>query len=177
VSKKLSRQGLVREMTEKDLARVLQWRNHIDVRRFMFSQEEITAEEHRNWFKEVSQDSRRHLLIFEINGVPSGSVNFSLHDNNLVADWGFYLAPDAAKGSGRQLGLVSLDYAIYTLGLHKLCGEILGFNERSIKYHFELGFKQEGVLREQYFDGENYCNIICFGLLAVEWNQNCRENL
>ncbi len=170
-------QGLVREMTEQDLDQVLRWRNHFDVRRFMFNQKEISFEEHRGWFERVSQDGRRHLLIFEFNGVPSGSVNFSQHDTASVTDWGFYLASDAAKGAGRQLGVVALDYAFNKLGLHKVCGEALAFNDRSIQFHLSLGFRREGVLREQHFDGQNYHNVVYFGLLANEWNQSCGEGL
>ena len=169
-------QGLVREMTEQDLDLVLQWRNHIDVRRYMFNQKKIALEEHRNWFERVSQDSSRHQLIFEVNNVPSGAINFSLHDSATNADWGFYLAPDAVKGSGHELGLVALDYAFSKLRLHKVCGEALAFNERSINFHLSLGFKKEGVLRENCFDGKVCHDVVCFGLLAFEWNQYCRES-
>lgn len=175
--KKNSKQGLIRKMTEKDLGQVFQWRNHFDVRRFMFSQEEITIDEHHRWFECASQDSSRCLLIFENNGVPAGSVNFTLHGTTSVATWGFYLDPNAAKGLSNKLGLVTLDYAFGNLGLHKVCGKALVFNERSIKYHLGLGFKKEGVLREQYSDGKAYHNIICFGLLESEWNQSCRKDL
>jgi UDP-4-amino-4,6-dideoxy-N-acetyl-beta-L-altrosamine N-acetyltransferase len=176
VSKNKPKQGLVRKMTEQDLDLVLQWRNHIDVRRFMFNQKKIALEEHRSWFERVSQDSSRHQLIFEINSVPSGMINFSLHETATVADWGFYLAPDVAKGSGRQLGLVALDFAFGRLGLHKVCGEALAFNKRSTNFHLSLGFKKEGVLRENCFDGKVYHDVVCFGLLAFEWNQYSRES-
>jgi UDP-4-amino-4,6-dideoxy-N-acetyl-beta-L-altrosamine N-acetyltransferase len=175
VSKIRPKQGLVRKMKEQDLNQVLQWRNHIDVRRFMFNQKKITFEEHCSWFERVSLDSRRHQLIFEINNVPSGSINFGLHDTASVADWGFYLAPDATRGAGRQLGLVALNYAFGKLGLHKVCGEALAFNDRSITFHLSLGFKKEGILRENCFDGKVYHDVVCFGLLAFEWNQKLRE--
>lgn len=163
--------SLVRKMNEQDIEQVFLWRNHIDVRRFMFSQKEITIDEHRNWFKKVSQEKHRHLLIFEVNGVPSGSVNFSQLDTDFVANWGFYLATNAPKGTGKKMGLASLDYAFDNLGLHKVCGRALDFNDRSIKFHLSLGFKQEGILRNQHFDGQNFHNIVCFGILVNEWKQ------
>jgi RimJ/RimL family protein N-acetyltransferase len=58
-----------------------------------------------------------------------------------------------------------------------VCGEALIFNYRSIKFNLSLGFKREGLLREQCFDGRIYQNVIRFGLLDFEWNQNCREDL
>jgi RimJ/RimL family protein N-acetyltransferase len=58
------------------------------------------------------------------------------------------------------------------MGMYKLSGETLGHNERSIRLHRFLGFKEEGVLREQHFDGTAYRDIICFGLLEREWRES-----
>jgi len=33
-----------------------------------------------------------------------------------------------------------------------------------------LGFQREGVLRQQHFDGQQYHDVVCFGLLANEWH-------
>jgi RimJ/RimL family protein N-acetyltransferase len=96
-------------------------------------------------------------------------VNFTQTGNGGIADWGFYMAPDAPKGSGRQLGLVSLSQAFTKLNLHKVCGEALAYNNRSILFHQALGFQQEGTLRDEHFDGERYHNVIRFGLLSHEW--------
>lgn len=152
-----------------DLQRVLAWRNHVDVRRYMYTQHEITLAEHKSWFERAANDACKSLLIFEINQQPLGFINFSKHSVGAIADWGFYLAPDAPKGSGRLLGHAALAYAFSQLKLHKICGEALAFNERSIRFHQSLGFIQEGNLRDQYFDGTSYHNVINFGLLADEW--------
>lgn len=168
----VSAQQRVRPMTNEDLERVLAWRNHEEVRRYMYTQHEISLAEHSRWFERASQDSSRHLLVFESDAVPLGFIN--LHQIALggVADWGFYVAPDAPKGTGRQLGQTALQHAFTHLGLHKLCGQALGFNERSIKFHRSLDFRQEGILREQHFDGQSYHDVVCFGLLASEWQPN-----
>lgn len=159
-------------MTNEDLTRVLAWRNHEEVRRYMYTQHEISLAEHSRWFERASQDSNRHLLVFESNAVPLGFINLHQIAFGGVADWGFYAAPDAPKGTGRQLGQAALQYAFIHLGLHKLCGQALGHNERSIRFHRSLGFQQEGILREQHFDGQSYHDVVCFGLLASEWQPN-----
>lgn len=158
----------LRPMTAEDLEQVLAWRNHWDIRRFMYTQHEIGMDEHRAWFTRASRDPGRHLLIFETTGLPRAFMAItSLSDT--IADWGFYIAPDAPPGTGRALGLAGLQYAFETLDLHKVCGQALGYNERSIRFHERLGFSREGVLRDQHFDGKNYHAIVCFGLLAGEW--------
>lgn len=162
----------IRRMVHADLERVLAWRNHPDVRRYMYTQHEITAAEHQRWFERTSPDPKKHLLIFEANHQSLGFVNFNEAGISGIADWGFYVAPDAPKGSGRQLGRAALNHAFTQLKLRKICGQALAYNERSIQFHQSLGFQQEGILRDQYFDGECHHHVICFGLLGHEWQPN-----
>ena len=168
----LSTQQSVRPMAVSDLERVLAWRNHPEVRRYMYTQHEITLEEHSRWFERATQDRSRHLLIFENDAVPLGFINIHQIATGGIADWGFYAAPDAPKGTGRQLGQAALRYAFTEAGLHKLCGQALAYNDKSIQFHLSLGFTQEGILRQQHFDGQHYHDVVCFGLLASEWQKN-----
>lgn len=161
--------SLVRPMNQDDLEHVLRWRNHPDVRRYMYTQHEITPSEHRHWYESSQCNPNRSLLIFEREGVPLGFVNITQSTPGHIADWGFYLAPEAPRGTGQLLGKAALNFAFQSLGLHKVCGQALGFNERSIRFHLRMGFTQEAVLREQYYDGEYYHSVIYFGLLRSEW--------
>ncbi|MAI34820.1 MAG: UDP-4-amino-4,6-dideoxy-N-acetyl-beta-L-altrosamine N-acetyltransferase [Rhodopirellula sp.] len=156
-------------MTDRDLEQVLSWRNHPDVRRFMYTSHMISPDEHARWFERTREQQGVWLLIYELEGIPRGFVNISRTRSSQVADWGFYLAPDSESGTGSALGMAALEYAFRDLELHKVCGQALGFNKRSIKFHEKLGFIREGVLREQHFDGEHYHDVLCFGLLASEW--------
>jgi UDP-4-amino-4,6-dideoxy-N-acetyl-beta-L-altrosamine N-acetyltransferase len=162
----------IRPMVHADLEFVLAWRNHPDVRGYMYTQHEITLAEHQRWFERSSSDPKKSLLIFEVNHQAQGFVSFNDAENARIADWGFYVAPDAPRGCGRQLGRAALSYAFGQLKLHKVNGHALAYNERSIKFHQTLGFQQEGILRDQYFDGNRYHHVICFGLLGHEWQPN-----
>jgi hypothetical protein len=62
------------------------------------------------------------------------------------------------------------------LALHKLNGEVLADNERSIHLHKKVGFTEEGRFREQHDDGANRIDIVRVGLLASEWPTH-RERL
>jgi len=163
-------------MQEQDLSLVLVWRNHPDVRQFMYSQHEISPAEHARWFTSALLDAQRHLLVYQPGGKPQGFLSFNRLRASAVAEWGFYLAPDAERGTGRALGQAALDYAFSTLKLHKVCAEALGFNERSRRFHEKLGFQQEGLLRDHYFDGSRYHAVHCFGLLANEWSRGASES-
>lgn len=165
----------LRPMTEADLEMVLLWRNHTEVRRYMYTTHEISLEEHRNWFARVSKSPTVNLLIYEHLEQACGYVNMSRGRCNEVADWGFYLAPDAPRGTGRSLGKLTLNHAFDALKLHKVCGQALGFNARSIAFHKKLGFTEEGCLRHQHFDGTVFHDVVCFGLLENEWQIKVKE--
>lgn len=164
--------AFIRLMRERDLELVLSWRNHPEVRRYMFTQSEISFEEHARWFDIASKDSARHLLIFEFNGRPLGFISIDQSGNVGIADWGFYVAPNAPKGTGSALGQAALQYMFDVVDIHKLCGQALAYNDRSIRFHIRLGFQREGVLRQQFFDGKKYHDVVCFGLLAREWRES-----
>jgi len=165
----LSEKGRLRPVNKEDLERILAWRNHPEVRRFMYSQHMITMQEHLRWYESLQNNSFKRAFVFELAGVPSGFVSFSLATGGHVADWGFYVAPGSSKGTGGKLGRTALQYAFTVMQLHKVCGQALYHNERSIRFHERLGFLREGTLRDQYFDGSCYHSIVCFGLLAREW--------
>lgn len=112
----------VRPMTAEDLELILSWRNHKDIRRFMFTQKPIKSEDHFNWFERTPKDPLYHLLIFEKCGNPCGFVSLKEVATGGIADWDFYVAPAAPKGTGRQLGLTTLHYVfnkVITQGLWK----------------------------------------------------------
>lgn len=165
----------VRPMTVSDLEQVLQWRNHPDVRRYMYTTHEISSSEHSEWYARASVNPAVTLLIYQQDGQAQGFVSFSRTRSWPVAEWGFYLAPDAPKGSGRALAGQALNYAFTEMMLQKVCGQALGFNKRSIGFHTALGFHQEGRLRAQHFDGQAFHDVVCFGLLRDEWQVQIKE--
>lgn len=170
-------EALIRGMAESDLEIVLSWRNHPDVRRYMYTTHEITLTEHRAWFKSVDENPDVDLLIYEEEGLPKGFVNLSRTRSRPVADWGFYVAPGSEKGVGRRLGHSALSFAFSALSLHKVCGQALDFNDRSVRFHLSLGFTQEGRLRDQHYDGKEYRDVVCFGLLENEWEALVSESV
>lgn len=154
----------IREMTEADLPQVLAWRNHPDIRRFMLTQHEISLHEHRHWYAQAHADATRRLLIVEQADQALGFVQFNRVAPGGIADWGFYAAPDAVRGSGQTLGHTALAYAFQTLQLQKVCGQALVFNQASIRFHLGLGFVQEQRLPAQRASGLSPHDLLIFGL-------------
>ena len=162
----------IRDVLEDDLPMLLSWRNHPDVRRFMFTQHEIGLEEHRKWFIKASHDVSRRLFLIEENNKAIGYVQLSQVVEGGVAEWGFYAKPDAPKGTGTKMGIMVLNHAFEQLKLHKVCGQAIASNQVSIAFHQRMGFTREGIMREQHRIGMSYHDLHCFGLLRTEWKPN-----
>lgn len=167
--------GKVRNLQQSDLEDVLTWRNSPEIRKHMLTQHEISIEEHQLWFNKNSKDESKRLLIVEDENIPIGFVQFSNVESGGIADWGFYLRPNAKPGSGIKLGVNSLHFAFRELHLHKVCGQALATNHKSIKFHLNLGFTQEGTLRQQCYIAKSYLDLVEFGLLRSEWEMIERD--
>jgi UDP-4-amino-4,6-dideoxy-N-acetyl-beta-L-altrosamine N-acetyltransferase len=159
----------LRPMLESDLWTVLQWRNHPSVRGSMLSQHEISEHEHSEWFRRGSTDATRVMWIGEDTTGSLGFVHFTGIKENSTAEWGFYAAPGAAPGAGTRVCAAALDMIFHDYPVHKVFGQVLSFNSRSLRLHERLGFRREGRLREHQFQGERHFDLICFGLIRNEW--------
>ena len=159
----------LREMVDTDLLMVLEWRNHPDVRKFMYTSDEISYEDHKNWFAKSLQNPMVHILIFEKDATPLGFLKICEKPDGSTGEWGFYMAPAAPSGNGLLLGQTALSYAFRNLKFHKLCGEAFSDNLASIRFHEKLGFTHEGISRGQHFDGEHFRDVAYYGLLYEDW--------
>jgi UDP-4-amino-4,6-dideoxy-N-acetyl-beta-L-altrosamine N-acetyltransferase len=158
-------------MVDGDLEFVLTWRNHPDVRRFMYTTHEISFDEHARWFKAASADSSRHLLLLELAGLALGYVNFRC-DGAGGAVWGFYLAPDAPKGRGRLLGDAATRHAFEALGLQTLRGEVLPANVASRQFHLLLGFLPETAPQGENDSLADAPDVLRFVLTRSDWESH-----
>ncbi|MEM1358773.1 MAG: GNAT family protein [Bacteroidota bacterium] len=77
----------------------------------------------------------------------------------------------AQRGKGYATAAIKmvLKYYFTELRYHKASVGIYAFNEASVKLHQKLGFKEEGRLREMVFSGNQYHDLLKYGLLKREY--------
>lgn len=156
--------ALLRPLEERDLEQMLQWRNSDRVREYSYHDELITWEQHVNWFRGITENARFHGLIFELEGIPTGVMNFTNIDSrHKRCHWGFYIGrSDAPRGSGTFMCELAVRYAFSELGIRKLCGEVLAYNQASIALHHKLGFVQEGCFSKHLWKNGSYVDVLCY---------------
>ncbi|WP_285471064.1 GNAT family protein [Actinoplanes sp. NBRC 101535] len=99
-----------------------------------------------------------------------GDVYVRLHDNLKQAEIGFTMAPAyQGKGLATEAVRAVLDRLFRVQGLHKVTGECDARNERSAALLQRVGFRREGLLRQQTFLKGEWTDDLIFGLLAEEF--------
>lgn len=85
------------------------------------------------------------------------------------AEFGVFLSKEArGKGIGKEALTMLFDYGFREMNLHKIWCEVYD-NNTSVELYRKLGFKDEGLLRDNYFCGGKYGNSIMMSVLEDEW--------
>jgi UDP-4-amino-4,6-dideoxy-N-acetyl-beta-L-altrosamine N-acetyltransferase len=158
-------------MSDLDLEDVHRWRNHPTVRQVMYTQHEISWKEHVEWWSaQQGRDDKRNL-IFTIDGEARGAVSFSSIDKQHGrADWAFFAAPEALKGTGRRMESCALAYAFGPLKLRKLGCEVLLTNRRVVNLHKSFGFKVEGIFRKHVVLSGGPADVVRLAMFGSHWH-------
>ena len=162
----------LRPLEPSDQDRLYAWRNAPEVAAYMYTDHQISPEEHARWFAGLEGDPRRDYRIIEVDGAPAGPANF--YDIDPVqgrASWAYYLADPAVrgKGVGGFVEYAMIERAFGEMGLRKLWCEVLITNETVWKLHQKFGFKQEALLRAHVVKAGVPIDVMGLGLLAEDW--------
>lgn len=172
-------QLIFKAVSHADSDTLWHWRNRPAVRQFMYTQHEISHDEHKAWFSHMLANTHRYFYIVYKRvdsqpDTPLGVVNLDLNsDNRTSATWAFYAAPDAPRGSGALMEFGALSLAFETLGVTQLNCEVLSHNQGVVRLHQRFGFRETPQSRQRTFslpEGKTV-EIVCLSLSADEWQQ------
>lgn len=159
----------LRPVTRGDSGLIYAWRNRPEVRAFMYSSSEIPREKHEIWFATMLDDTSRHWLVLNANGIECAVIYFSEVEGYRAYSWGFYAGPCAPTGVSLLVELAGPRFAFEKLQAHRLHCEVLSGNQQVINLHKKAGFTQEGCLRQARETPRGLEDVIVFGMLRDEW--------
>ena len=164
--------GRLRPMCDDDLELVLSWRNAPNVRKNMYSQDEIALSDHLRWWANINESPQDAYFVFEQDVDQLGVVSFTEIDlKNQSALWAFYASPSAPKGTGSRMETLALEYFFSKLGLNKLCCEVLASNTPVLGLHKKFGFVEEGFFVDHRRIGADFVNVHRLAMRAANWAQ------
>ena len=124
---------------------ILEWRNHPNIRQWMFTNESISLNDHLKYIDSLNTRDDRSYFLIKKASKPIGIMDFTNIDHlNKTTEFGLYADP-ALKGVGNQLMESVINYAFNTLDLKKLIAEVFEENHAAIKLYKRYNFKEVTV--------------------------------
>lgn len=169
----------LRPLERSDAAVLQPWFNDPDVTCFTLRYRPISLQEEEQYIEHISKQEQNIVLLIvcreddRIMGVTSlHQINYK----NRNATFGITIGDKSCwgMGFGTEATELILQYSFQILNLHRVTLHVFEYNPRAIHIYEKLGFKKEGILREETFWDGKYHDTIVMGLLREEWN-NMKE--
>jgi RimJ/RimL family protein N-acetyltransferase len=169
---------LLRPIKRSDISYFLKWFNDPEVLQYLTLYLPMTEMSEEKFIEELGTTRARSDALFVIEVIEGASTkpigNCGLHqidskDRN--ANFGIIIGEKDywSKGYGVEATRLVINYGFQQLNLHRIYSNAVAFNERSIKLHKKVGFREEGRLRQAMFKNGQYHDLLQFGILREEW--------
>jgi [ribosomal protein S5]-alanine N-acetyltransferase len=168
----------LREVFEADVkGPMLYWTNDKEVTRYLYrgaqpaSLERALADFHKSQTSEtdielaiVVKNSEKLIGVTGLHGI---DLTSRLAEFRILlgekSEWG--------KGYGTEVVELISAYGFEVLNLHKVYLGVNAHNTRALKSYLNTGFKQEGVLRDEFLRSGKYVDVVRMGILYDEYRE------
>jgi len=167
----------LRPFGRDDLPYIQKWSNDAELRRLIGEVAPMGRAETEKWYGELLADKDRiwFVIVLKKDGRVIGEAGllrmfrpWRNTDMTIIIGekdaWG--------KGYGTEVGHLLLDYAFRRLRFHRISIGVVGFNKRALKFWESLGFKKEGVERDEYYYDNEYSDGIMMSILETEFRKS-----
>ena len=129
---------------------------------------------HLKWIKSIAQSENYKGFSISLKDEVIGGCSLkNISQINHNAEFDIFLSKDfTGKGYGKTALEKLLKIGFFELKLHRIYAFLLKSNKNAFKMYSDIGFKKEGILRENVFKNKNYSNSIIIGLLKEEYERN-----
>ncbi len=164
-----------RAIEEKDLEYMVEWINDPDISNLVVGWTfPISMAEQREWFiKSLNDQNNQRWIVETFDGQPIGLTGLweiDFHNRHALTALKIGSKNIWGKGYGADAIMALMTYAFFQVGLNRLWGEILPFNEGSYRaYVVKCGWKVEGILRQHIFRNGKFYDLIRVAILKDEF--------
>ncbi|EGK8009161.1 UDP-4-amino-4,6-dideoxy-N-acetyl-beta-L-altrosamine N-acetyltransferase [Campylobacter lari] len=153
-------------LNRKEKEKIRLYRNHPEIKKYLYQKHYITKYEHKNFIKKLKQNTLKNYYCIIYNKQILGSINFEIISDNTI-EFGFYANPfSKISGLGRILEHISLYYTFKIKKYQNLELEIFNHNIQVINLHKKFKFytidkfkfQNETILKMQLTKSD--CNTI-----------------
>lgn len=179
-----TRSTIIYPITEDEITNnYVSWLNDIEINQFLetrhFEQTKTSVVDYINslrnmdncdMFAIISKETNNHignLTISDFNNNNNGSMSLGV----MIAD-----KISRSAGIGAEVMISFIDFMFSFDTIERISAGAASENFKSCKTLESIGFKREGVIRKVFpLNNGDKCDLIKFGLLKEEWNDNKKK--
>jgi RimJ/RimL family protein N-acetyltransferase len=170
------RRVYLRPFYRDDLPYIQKWSNDAELRSLIGEVGPMSRAETRKWYKDLLDDKDRiwfAIVLKRGDRVVGEAGLLRMFRPWRNTDMTIIIGEKDAwgKGYGTEVGHLLLDYAFRRLGFHRISIGVVGFNKRALRFWESLGFKKEGVERDEYYYNDEYSDGIMMSILEDEFKK------
>jgi RimJ/RimL family protein N-acetyltransferase len=167
----------LRPLALTDVNRMMDWVNDPDIvgNVAAFSGQALTRGAEEAYVRRVvaSRDDKVFAIERAEDGRYLGNVGIhQIHWRSRVGRLACIIGYRAEMGKGYGSAAIAgaLDWAFGQAKLHKVWLVVFKSNGRARRTYARIGFVEEGTLREEYFHGDGWHDVVRMSLLDREWS-------
>ncbi len=154
-----------------------EWRNQPELRQYFREHKEISSDMQIGWYEnKVLGDSNQYN--FEIHDLQSSKLigHCGLYYINWIsrsAEFGIYIGDYSFRngGYGSDSLRTLIQYGFNQLNMNKIWAEVYS-NNKALDVYTRVGFKIDGVLRQNVFKNGEYLDSTIISLLKSEYEES-----
>ena len=117
-------------------------------------------------------ESISFAIIMKSSGELLGAIGLTLHQEHVHAELGYWVGkPYWDRGYCTEAARAVLEYGFRQLFLHKITSSHFTRNPSSGRVMRKIGMKKEGVFKEHVVKGDEYEDLVIYGILRKEWEE------
>ncbi len=162
---------------KEDLVQLRDWRNNSEFRKHFREYREINMQQQQDWFEnKVVKDNT--TLMFSIKRNKDNKllgccgfvyINWVHKHADLSLYIGWKEAYIDREGYAKESCNLLLDYGFNELSLNKVWTEIYEFDKKKKELYDAIGFHQDGLLRQNYFNDGRWWDSRILSILKDEF--------
>ena len=160
----------LRKITINDSEIIVKWRNSPSVKENLYSQDDLTIEQHINYFHKYIDAGLIHQFIIIVDDIPCGTSflkNIDLASKR--AEFGIFIGESSyrGKGVGKAVTKKTIEYGFKELDLKSIYLTVLKNNITALRSYETVGFKVTKTIHDGYSR-----NGVFFDVVEMEINTN-----
>ena len=163
----------LRKITLEDSEKLVKWRNNPRVRVNLFSQDELTVDQHINYYHKYVETGLVCQFVIVADGVDCGTSFLKNIDNvSKKAEFGIFIGEDSfrGKGIGKTATRKTVEFGFESMKLELIHLSVLEDNYAALNSYKKAGFRVLRTIEKGYTRNGKDFNVVEMGLSSLEYD-------